>query len=94
MLLSMFGQRASHLRQKPIMTSQKRRFILKMAKAKNARAFGVRWSALFYVKLRTLLLLSYKYCAYSTCRDDSIIRDCYLVHKRKLLPHHLFGFAY
>jgi hypothetical protein len=32
-----------------MMTSQKRRFILKMAKAKNARAFGVRWSVLLSV---------------------------------------------
>ena len=35
-------ERASHLRQKLMMTSQKQRFILKMAKAKNALASGVR----------------------------------------------------
>jgi len=39
------AQRGAHLHQKLMMTSQKRRFIPKIAKAKNARAFGVRWSA-------------------------------------------------
>ena len=40
-------ERGAHLHQKPMRSWQKRRFIPKMAKAKNALASGVRWSAWF-----------------------------------------------
>ena len=42
-------ERGAHRHQKPMRTWQKRRFIPKKAKAKNALASGVRWSAWLYV---------------------------------------------
>ena len=77
-----------------MMTWQKRRFVLKWQMQKT-RGLLVSGAVICSTsQLRTLLLLSYKYCVYVRCRNDSIIRDYYLLHERKPLPHDLLCFGH
>ena len=77
-----------------MMTWQKRRFALiwQMLKTRGLLVSGAVHGSTS--QLRTLLLLSNKYCVYVRCRDDSLTRDYYLAHERRPLLHKLLGFGH
>ena len=85
------GERRAHLHQKLMMTSHKRRFILKIAKAKNARAFGVRWSALFYITAQNFVTVELQILCIRELLKRLHNPRLLLLPERKPVSYDLFG---